>query len=228
MSACGVKSETLYSVYWICVHHNLIKSWTPTDSQGYECCFSNCTYIFIILELFPLEYNLFRFNHKTRNGPWKCWYKIHLTWLQLCYCAHNISFHILPPIFLLYAGFMIDGFTDQKDQTTRCCQFWVNALKKAADEATAFIKKAIYGSGSCVNVSYSSPQSRSLPQTPSDNEVAYSIMGVNTNVSVGGGRVESVDESVGYGINMRLKLNVCERGKSSTTLSVDTWVARHQ
>lgn len=59
------------------------------------------------------------------------------------------------------------------------------------------LKRQFYGSGSCVDVSYSSPQSRSLPQTPSDNDVAYSIMGVNTNVAVGGGRVESVDESVG-------------------------------
>lgn len=49
-----------------------------------------------------------------------------------------------------------------------------------------------------VSVSYSSPQSRGLPQTPSDNVVAYSIMGVNTCVEAAGrGRVESVDVSVG-------------------------------
>lgn len=66
----------------------------------------------------------------------------------------------------------------------------------------------------CGTVSYSSPHSLGLPQTASDNDVAYSIMGVN---AAGAGRVESADVSTERGDNMRLKLNLCDRRKSATT-----------
>lgn len=107
------------------------------------------------------------------------------------YISHGCNYMLLcpqyifpypPPIFLLYAGFMTDGFKDQKQPR-------VNALKQL------LLKRPFMAVGRVVHISYSSPQSRSLPQTPSDNDVAYSITGVNTDV--GGGRVESVDESVG-------------------------------
>lgn len=53
------------------------------------------------------------------------------------------------------------------------------------------------------------PHSLGLPQTASDNDVAYSIMGVNTCVAAaGGGRVEAADVSTERGVTMRLKLNL--------------------
>lgn len=61
------------------------------------------------------------------------------------YISHGCNYMLLcpqyifphpPPIFLLFAGFVIDGFTDHDIQTTHCFQFLINALKKAAKEAT--------------------------------------------------------------------------------------------
>lgn len=136
------------------------------------------------------------------------------------HCVH--TFLQILPIFLSwsYARLITVHKTLGKLPSHRH-QFEITALKSSSRSSNLFKRQPIVEL--CDSVSYSSPHWLGPLQTASDNDVAYSIMGVNTCVAAaGGGRVESADVSTEWGDNMRLELNLWEGRKSSTTQALVT------
>lgn len=133
------------------------------------------------------------------------------------HCVH--TFLQILPIFLSwsYARLITVHKTLGKLPSDRY-QFETTALKSSSRSSNIFKRQPIVELRD--SVSYSSPHSLGPLQTASDNDVAYSIMGVNTCVAAaGGGRVELADVSTEWGDNVRLELNLWEGRKSSTTLT---------
>lgn len=191
------------------------------------------TYIFIILKLFPLETNLFnallRFIHKHEHLQDDITLRPHLapktaaTVMVAIIKAPTIFFHILSPSCLCQSHDR--WITVHKDWAS--FHYTITNLNNCTEKQTAAVFYKRYSLPFpklvlCVSVSFSSPHSLGLLQTPSDNDVANSIMGVNTCVvEAGGGREESADVSAEWGVNMRLKVNLWDRRMSSATHIVE-------